>query len=180
MKANQKGPSGPFCCWDAFIVDDRSFMRPLFALVLRCLLFAPVASAAEEAFPRSTWMNFGMYSFHGKEDVPLNNENYGFGIEYKYAPTQSITAGTFKNSDFEQSRYLGWYWLPLQWGPVRFGGIFGVIDGYSKALNGNFFPAILPAISYEGSRFGVNIYPIPGFENRLYTALTIQLKIKMN
>ena len=155
-------------------------MKRISAASLVVSIMVVLVVHADEPPQKSTWVNFGMYSFHGKEDVPLNNENYGFGIEYKYAPTQSITAGTFKNSDFEQSRYLGWYWLPLQWGPVRFGGIFGIIDGYSKALNGNFFPAILPAISYEGSRFGVNIYPIPGFENRLYTALTIQLKIKMN
>jgi hypothetical protein len=155
-------------------------MRQLLTLGLICSLLASAASAADGLFQRETWVNLGMYSFHGKEDVPLNSENYGFGLEYTYTPTQSITAGTFKNSDFEQSRYLGWYWLPLEWKSLRFGGILGIIDGYSKALNGNFFPAILPAISYEGSRFGVNVYPIPGFENRLYTALSIQFKFKID
>ena len=120
-----------------------------------------------------------MYSLHGKEDVPLNNENYGFGIEYKYAPTQSITAGTFKNSDFEQSRYLGWYWLPVKWGPVRFGGIFGIIDGYSRALNGGAFPAVLPAISFEREWWGLTVFPIPGFNNNLYTALSFQFKFRV-
>ena len=155
-------------------------MRRLIKIVLIALTLSTAPVEAGELFPKSSWINLGMYSFHGKEDVPLNNENYGFGLEYKYTPTQSITAGTFKNSDFEQSRYLGWYWLPLEWKSLRFGGILGIIDGYSKALNGNFFPAILPAISYEGSRFGVNVYPIPGFENRLYTALSIQFKFKID
>ena len=138
-------------------------------------------STTEESEPiDNVWVNLGMYSIHGKEEVKLNNENFGFGVEYKISESQSITAGTFKNSDFEQSRYLGWYWLPLELGPVRLGGIFGVIDGYSKARNGNAFPAILPAISYEGERFGINIYPIPGFSNNLYTAVSLQLKIRLN
>jgi hypothetical protein len=102
------------------------------------------------------------------------------GVEYQFTETQSLTAGTFKNSDFEQSRYLGWYWLPLALGPVRFGGTFGIMDGYSKARNGKFFPAVLPAISYERSRLGVNIYPIPGFSDNLYTAISIQVKIRID
>ena len=104
---------------------------------------------------------------------------YGVSIWW-ITETQSLTAGTFKNSDFEQSRYLGWYWLPLALGPVRFGGTFGIMDGYSKARNGKFFPAILPAISYERSRLGVNIYPIPGFSDNLYTAISIQVKIRLD
>lgn len=155
-------------------------MHRFIRLFLISFLLESGSVSAEEAYPTSTWINFGMYSFHGNEDVPLNNENYGFGLEYKYSPTQSITGGTFKNSDFEQSRYLGWYWLPLALGPIRFGGVFGVIDGYSKAMNGNFFPAILPAISYQGSRFGVNIYPTPGFGDYVYTALSFQINIRVD
>ena len=119
-------------------------------------------------------------SLHGKEEVDLNDSNFGFGVEYQFTETQSLTAGTFKNSDFEQSRYLGWYWLPLALGPVRFGGTFGIMDGYSKARNGKFFPAVLPAISYKRSRLGVNIYPIPGFSDNLYTAISIQVKIRID
>ena len=110
-------------------------MRQLFALMLSYLLLAPATRAADELFPQETWANLGMYSFHGKEEVPLNNENFGFGLEYKFTPTQSITAGTFKNSDFEQSRYLGWYWLPLEWGRIRFGGIFGEVESNETACN---------------------------------------------
>ena len=140
----------------------------------------PDTSSEEQSILSNAWVNFGMYSFHGKEDVKLNNENFGFGLEYKFSETQSITAGAFKNSDFEHSRYLGWYWLPLALGPVRFGGIFGVMDGYSKARNGDAFPAILPAVSYEGERFGINIYPIPSFNGNLYTAISLQLKVRLD
>ena len=138
------------------------------------------AADHEQENDRELWINFGMYSLHGKEEVDLNYSNFGFGVEYQFTETQSLTAGTFKNSDFEQSRYLGWYWLPLALGPVRFGGTFGIMDGYSKARNGKFFPAVLPAISYKQSRLGVNIYPIPGFSDNLYTAISIQVKIRID
>ena len=163
----------------SFLLRVRTLPHVLRGAVFLFILPAAPA-AAEEDFRSAIWGNFGMYSLHGKEDVKLNNENYGLGIEYQFSENQSITAGTFKNSDFEQSRYLGWYWLPLSWGPLKFGGIFGVIDGYSRALNGNPFPAILPAISWQGERVGLNVYPIPGFNNNLYTALSFQLKIRLN
>ena len=126
------------------------------------------------------WLNPGFYSYHFKKDVNLNNNNLGLGLEYRYSTTSSITAGGFHNSDWKTSKYFGWAWQPLALGQVRFGGVIGGIDGYPKAFHGGWFPAILPEASFEHNRLGANIIFTPGYKDRLYSALSFQLKIKLN
>ena len=45
------------------------------------------------------WLNPGFYSYHFESDLNLNNNNLGFGAEYRYATIHSVTAGRFNNSD---------------------------------------------------------------------------------
>ena len=37
----------------------------------------------EQENDHELWINFGMYSLHGKEEVDLNDSNFGFGVEYQ-------------------------------------------------------------------------------------------------
>ena len=90
-----------------------------------------------------------------------------------------MTAGTFRNSNYHQSNYLGIYWQPLAIGPVNIGLVTGFFNGYQNNNNGGFFPAILPAFTIEGKWVGVNLIVIPTIGDRVSGALSLQFKFKV-
>jgi hypothetical protein len=149
------------------------------------MLVAPLTAHAEvfkliQPQPISElWLNPGMYSYHFNRNKGLNGSNFGFGAEYRYSTVSSVTAGIFDNSDRQSSRYIGWYWQPLAVGHVRLGAVAGGIDGYPKMHNGGWFPAVIPTASLEFKRVGVNLLFIPGYKDRLYGALSLQIKLRI-
>lgn len=126
------------------------------------------------------WVNPGFYSYHFQKEKGLENSNYGIGLEYRYSTVSSLTAGVFHNSDRETSHYAGWYWQPLAIGPVRMGAVIGGFDGYPKMQNGSWFLAAIPVASYEHGRFGLNVAFVPSYKDRLYGALSFQLKLRVD
>ena len=90
----------------------------------------------------------------------------------------SATVGRFYNSDRAYSNYAGVYYQPWKIGPVRIGAVVGGFNGYPKMRDGGWFPAAIPTLSYEYERVGVNIAIVPSYKDRLYGALSIQLKLK--
>ena len=126
------------------------------------------------------WLNAGMYSYHFQQDKGLNNSNPGFGAEYRYSNVASFTAGGFYNSDRRTSHYVGWYWQPVALGPVRLGAAFGGFDGYPRMHGGGWFAAIIPTASVEYGRVGLNMFFIPTYQDKLYGALSFQLKVRVD
>jgi hypothetical protein len=76
-------------------------------------------SIAEPKPVSELWLNPGFYPYHFQKDKELNNSNFGVGGEYRFLTVSSVTLGIFDNSDRQTSRYIGWYWQPLESGPVR-------------------------------------------------------------
>jgi hypothetical protein len=156
-------------------------------LILVTLLTIPVISAAEPAgfvsFVESKliteiWLNPGFYSYHFQRSKGLNDNNIGLGGEYRYSTTSSISLGVYENSDNLTSHYIGWYWQPLAVGSVRIGAVVGLIDGY-HTWSGDWFIAAIPAASFEYKNIGANLLLIPGFQDKLYGSITLQLKIRV-
>jgi hypothetical protein len=129
--------------------------------------------------PLSLWLNAGFYSAHFDTDKGLRNSNPGFGVEAVINENWSATAGTFTNSDDARSNYLGAYYQPWHWGACKAGAVMGGFNGYPKAFDGGWFPALLPVATWEGERFGLNIALVPPLQNRLYGAISFQLKVKL-
>lgn len=121
-----------------------------------------------------------MYSYHFQKDKGLNNSNPGFGVEYRHSNVTAFTAGTFYNSDRRTSHYVGMYWQPLEVGQVRLGAAVGGFDGYPRMHDGGWFAAIIPTASVEYERVGLNLFFIPTYKDRLYGALSFQLKIRVD
>ncbi len=156
-------------------------------LTLIGLALSPALSAAEtlgiftvaESKPVSElWLNPGFYSYHFQRNKGFNDSNFGLGGEYRYSTTGSVTLGVFENSDRQTSHYAGWYWQPLGLGPVRLGAIAGAIDGYPM-WNGGWFIAVIPTASIEYKYIGANLMFIPGYKDKLYGAITLQLKLRV-
>jgi hypothetical protein len=158
------------------------------SLIVIGLALIPALSAAEtrgfisiaESKPVSElWLNPGFYSYHFQKDKGLNNNNLGLGGEYRYSTVSSVTLGIFDNSDRQTSRYIGWYWQPLESGPVRFGAVVGAIDGYPHMLDGGWFIAVIPTASIQYKLIGANLMFVPSYKDRLYGAISLQLKLRV-
>lgn len=125
------------------------------------------------------WLNPGFYSYHFRNDLQLDGNNFGAGVEYRYSTVSTVVAGAFRNSDRHHSRYLGWAWQPLAVGPLRIGAVLGVIDGYPKMKNGGWFPLAVPVIGFEYQRVGANLVVVPEYRERVYGSLSLQVKFKL-
>ena len=162
--------------------------RSLMVLAIGLCACPPVVQAqtvnaqpqtSDKQKPLLLWLNAGFYSAHFDTDKGLRNSNPGIGVEAVINEDWSATAGTFTNSDDARSNYLGAYYQPWHWGSYKAGVVGGVFNGYPKAFDGGWFPALLPVATWEGERFGLNIAFVPPLQNRLYGSISFQLKIRV-
>jgi len=125
------------------------------------------------------WVNPGMVSYHLQTNQNLNGDNWGAGVEYRFNTVASLTAGRFYNSDRAHSNYAGMYYQPIAIGPIKIGAVIGGFNGYSSTNNGGWFPALLPALTWEGDWVGANVFVIPTVGDRVHGAISLQLKLKV-
>jgi len=158
-------------------------MRTLYLLAL--LGAAPLAHGADfftkiDPVPTSElWIDTGFYTAHFDGDKDLNNNNKGLALEYRFSGTLAATGGRFYNSDRAWSNYAGVIWQPYAVGPVRMGLALAAFDGYPKTRSGGWFPGVIPTLTYEYERVGVNVGIIPNYKDRLYGGISFQLKFKL-
>lgn len=163
-------------------------IKSLALSICTSLLFCSISCLAESdslleiiepTHKSELWLNPGMYSYHFDRNRDFNSVNYGFGAEYQFSSVASLTAGTYRNSHFHQSNYIGAYWQPVAIGPIHIGVVAGGFNGYSNTNHGGWFPAVLPALSLEGDLLGFNLLLIPTIPNRVAGSLSLQMKIKV-
>jgi len=155
-------------------------MAPPFltAMAHACLGFFLSGTAIAETVPSKIWVNVGFYSAHFETHKGLRNPNPGVGVEYTLDDSWSLTTGRFINSDNAHSNYLGAYYLPWHVGSFKLGLVGGAFNGYPKAFNGGWFPAVLPVASWESRNLGMNVMLVPSLKDRLYGAVSFQLKYR--
>ena len=124
------------------------------------------------------WLNAGFYSAHFDTDKGLRNANPGLGFEYRLNNDWSATAGRFINSDSAHSSYVGAYYQPWTVSGIKLGVVGGVFNGYPKAFEGGWFPAVLPVATLEQGHWGLNVALVPPLKDRLYGAVSFQLKYR--
>ncbi len=134
---------------------------------------------ADSDLGQTLWVNTGFYTAHFDQNKGLRNANPGLGIELSLNDTYSFTAGGFKNSDNQHSDYLGMYVMPWRWHSWKVGAVAGVFDGYPRAHQGGWFPALIPVVSLEGTQWGLNTAIIPNVKDKLYGGISFQLKYKL-
>jgi hypothetical protein len=171
--------------WNSVIQPNhcRTCLRAALTLILAGFGTAALADdliTTIEAKPLGElWLNPGMYSHHFNRQKGLNNNNGGFGAEYRFSTVASVAAGRFHNSDRDYSNYASLYYQPFAIGPVRVGAMVVALDGYPRMHDGGWFLAALPIIGYEYGRVGLNVTIVPSYKDRLYGAISFQLKFKI-
>ena len=150
------------------------------AIALALLLCAQAHAQEQDDGKRSElWLATGFATYHFQSDKDLNGQNPGVGIEYRFSDVAAVTAGRFYNSDREHSKYVGVYYQPWSYRGVKLGAVVGAFDGYPNMRDGGWFPALIPAATYEYKRVGVNLAVIPTYKNRLHGGISLQLKFKL-
>jgi hypothetical protein len=136
-------------------------------------------SLIEPSAKNELWLNPGMVTYHFQTDQNLNGGNWGAGAEYRFSSVSSLTAGRFYNSNNAYSNYAGIYYQPLAIGPIKVGAVIGGFSGYSSTNNGGWFPAAVPALTWEGDWVGANVFIIPTIGDRVHGGISLQLKFKV-
>ena len=149
-------------------------------LALQAQAMIEPTQIVETKKPLKLWINAGFYSAHFDTDKGLRNNNFGFGVEAVINEDWSATAGGFTNSNNARSNYVGAYYQPWHWGAWKAGAVVGGFNGYPNAFGGSWFVAALPVVTLEGERFGLNIALVPPLKDRLYGAVSFQLKLRVN
>lgn len=133
-----------------------------------------------DADPRSeVWIDTGFATAHFDSGKNLNGSNVGYGAEYRFNGAMAATAGHFYNSDRGHSSYAGVIWQPYAIGPLRLGATVAGFNGYPRVRDGGWFPALIPTMTLEYKRVGINIGVIPTIGDRLYGGVLVQLKLKI-
>jgi hypothetical protein len=146
---------------------------------LICIGLSGLCSPAHAQLDASRlWLNAGFYSAHFDTDQGLRNANPGLGFEYALNDTWSVTAGRFRNSNNANSNYAGAYYQPWRMGNVKLGVVAGFFNGYPNAFDGGWFPALIPTASLERGHWGLNVAWVPPLDNRLYGAVSFQVKYR--
>lgn len=144
------------------------------------LLFALSLCGAVHAQDRhEVWVDTGFATYHFQRDQDLNGRNPGLGMEYRFSDAAAVTAGRFYNSDRQHSSYLGVYYQPWTFGPLRVGAVAGGFNGYPKMRDGGWFLAAIPTATIEYERVGINIAVVPTYKDRLHGGISVQLKFKL-
>ncbi|RJG21608.1 hypothetical protein D3872_06505 [Massilia cavernae] len=125
------------------------------------------------------WLSTGFATYHFDSKKNLNDSNPGVGIEYHINDEMAVTAGRFYNSDRQHSRYAGLFYQPWTVGGVKLGAVLAAFDGYPYMRGGGWFPALIPAATWEYGRFGANLAVIPTYKERLHGGISLQLNFKM-
>ena len=64
------------------------------------------------------------------------------------------------------------------WEQLLLGVVAGVFNGYPNAYNGGWFPALIPTATLESGHWGLNVALVPPLKDRLYGAVSFQVKYR--
>ena len=134
------------------------------------LLVADLVAAADRL-----WIHAGAatYHFERDRDKHRNGNNYGIGVEYHLTEKHWLGGGVFRNTYEGYSPYLGYAWVPWDWGRYKAGISIGLAGGYESDDN-RLAPAIMPFIAGEWKHVGVNVLVLP----TTHGIIALQLKFR--
>ena len=120
------------------------------------------------------WATGGGLSYHTQRDRGYNERNLGFGLEYRSDKSNSIGAGTYRNSFRNDSVLIGHTWTPIGNDTVRAGILWGTVTGYAGGPS----PILLPMITVERGMFGIALTAWPPLRGES-GGVALQLKLRL-
>ena len=122
-----------------------------------------------------TWLSVGGVSAHACHTCGYNNFNPGLGLQHEVNKDLRLIGGVYYNSYYKATAYAGAAYQPLQYGMIRVGIMGGLVTNYNDLK----IPVmVLPALSIEGTRIGVDILGFPSVGSRT-GLITANFKYKL-
>ncbi len=129
--------------------------------------------------PARNWVLTGFFSKHFSEDRLENDYNSGAFFEHDFNRNWGFLVGQYKNSGDIQSRILTGTWQPLHYGPVSFGLVVGLLDGYVQLNHGHLSPGLLPFMSVGTRGVKANIFCVPPVLKTAPAVCSIQFGVNL-
>lgn len=129
-------------------------------VVIWCALIGGCIFGCRQAFAED-WLVVSGLAKHLDGDRHCNSTTAGAGFERTQSANWRSTVGFYRNSQCRWSTYVAEAWMPLHFGQVHVGGIFGVVTGYRAQV----MPAAGAAMGYEGKKYGLNLIFIPPYRD---------------
>lgn len=145
--------------------------------IVAVLALCWASAAVAEPNKHELWVNVGGFSSHFNSSKNYNENNAGFGVEYRVSPQTSFMAGSYYNSIRHTTTYAAVNWQPYVLGGLKLGVAAGLMDGYPSIGRGGTFFAALPLVTFEGQKLGFNVGIIPDMAN-VNGAIVVQLKFR--
>ena len=148
-------------------------MKTLLAVLLSTITYSAHAE---------TWLVASVGSYHLQRGKNYCEFNPGIGIEHGLTDNVRAVVGQYNNSFCLPSAYLGISYAPFVLGNFHFGSAFIAVSGYGdgvkkKSEQQDILLAPLGVISYERSRYGVNLVLVPPHGD-FRGAAGLQLKVR--
>jgi hypothetical protein len=144
--------------------------------LLRRLAFLALIAAAFPCAAEDWVLHLGGVSHHFRSDGSHEDFNPGLGLEYRLSAEWGVLGGAYLNSDSRVSEYAYLRWQPLAIGPVRLGGIGGVVNHYDEN-GGRVRGAAMLAASIDFERLNVALIGIPNIGN-IDGCISLQLGLR--
>lgn len=115
------------------------------------------------------WVAVLVVAKHLHDEPYMNRQNIGIGIESQIDERRRVVAGVYQNTNDKTAVYVGasYGW---QSGPWRASVTGGLVTGYRWPV------LFVPAVSYEGERFGMNVLFMPNPKVPGRSAVGLQIK----
>lgn len=138
---------------------------------MRTLLAAMLLAAAGAACAQD-WIAVHGLAKHLDGRIHCNSTTSGLGFERGVTAAFRTIAGFYRNSNCRYSAYAGAAYLPIEVGPVRLGGLAGLVTGYRMSP----LPAAGFVAAFEWRRFGIDVVLIPPY-NESGNVLWVSAKV---
>ena len=121
--------------------ETRQLIKDSFKLLAACVLLGWAIFSGEI---KADNIYIHTVSYHENREANYNEANHGLGIRHYIDSGEYIAAGTYRNSEYNQSNYIG-HGKEFG-GDLKIGFQVGFITGYSV---GKVLPYILPTLRYK-------------------------------
>jgi len=151
-----------------------------------CLITAFFLILSPVSLADSTFIQLGGWSHHFDRSKKQNEEHNILGVEFELAQIEALVLGltvsSFKNSSGNSSKYFAGVakMCKKHTQTMRSCGGFtgGLLNGYKAENKGDYFPAMVPHVSFEYRRAGLDLTCLPKLYSR-QSFCAIQGKIKI-
>ena len=106
------------------------------------------------------------------------------GADLILEPMAQLSASTDADLDPHHARYEETLWRSRT--DVALVGVMlsglgvvgGAFNGYPRAFHGGWFPAVIPVTTWTSGAVGIDLALVPPLANRLYGAVSLQIKLR--